>query len=80
MLQIGDKAHLHMGKSLSFTLASGYFAVHGILPLEAILPLQFMCVYISMFATILVVMLWCVNSAAALKFNGYGLRSSLAAG
>ena len=34
-----------------------------------------MCVYIAIIATILIVMLWHMNSAAALKCNGYWLES-----
>ena len=37
-----------------------------------------MCVYIAIIAAILAVTLWCVDSAAALKCNGYGLESWLA--
>ena len=59
-------------------IGSGYFANDSILPMEAILLSPFMCVYITIIATILVVMLWYVDSAAALKYNGYGFESSLA--
>ena len=37
-----------------------------------------MCVYIDLIATIMAVTLWFVDSAAALKCNGYGLKSLLA--
>ena len=55
-----------------------HFAVDGILPLEAILPSPFTCVDIAIITTTLAVMLWCVNSATALKCNGYGLEFLLA--
>ena len=48
------------------------------LPLEDILQSLLTCVYIAIIATILAVMLWPVDSAAALKWNDYGLESSLA--
>ena len=38
-----------------FFFGRGYFAVNGILLLQAILPLPFICVYIAVIATILVV-------------------------
>ena len=37
-----------------------------------------MCAYIAMIAAILAVTLWHVDSAAALKCNGYGLELLLA--
>ena len=37
-----------------------------------------MCVYVTIIAMILQVMLWHVESAPALKCNGYGLESWLA--
>ena len=58
-------------------IVSGYFNVNGILPMEAILPSPFTCVYISIIAIILQVMLWHVDSAPALKCNSYGLESCL---
>ena len=45
--------------------------------MDAILPSPFTCVYIALIAVILAVMLWCMDSAAALKCNGYGLESLL---
>ena len=38
-------------------LVSGYFAIDGILPLEAILLSPFMCVYVAIIATFLAVTL-----------------------
>ena len=46
--------------------------------MEAILLTPFMCVLLALSAKILVVMLWCMDSVAALKSNGYGLEFSLA--
>ena len=46
------------------------FAVDGSSPLEAILPSPFICVYVAIFATILAVLLWHMDSAPALKCNG----------
>ena len=37
-----------------------------------------MCVYIAIIASSLQVTLWCMDGAAALKCNGYRLKSSLA--
>ena len=37
-----------------------------------------MCVYVTIIATILAVMLWCMDSAVALKCNGNGFECSLA--
>ena len=37
-----------------------------------------MCAYIAIIAAILQVNLWCMNSATALRCNGYGLESWLA--
>ena len=37
-----------------------------------------MCVYIAIIATILQLMLWCIDSAPALKYKGYELESWLA--
>ena len=37
-----------------------------------------MCTYIAIIATILAMTLWCMDSAAALKCNGYRLESLLA--
>ena len=56
-----------------FTVGGGYFDMDGILPLEAILPQSFMCVYTAVVATILQVTLWHLDSAPVLKCNGYGL-------
>ena len=58
-------------------IGSGYFTTDGILPLEVILLVPFMCVYIAIIATILAVRLWLLNSATALKYNDYGLESTL---
>ena len=55
-----------------------YLAIDSILPLEAILQSQLMCVQIAIAATILAVVLWHVDSAAALKCNDYSLESLLA--
>ena len=46
--------------------------------MEGILPSPFMCVYIAIIATLLAVLLWRVDSAAALKCKGCRLKSSLA--
>ena len=56
---------------------SSYFAVDGILPLEAILQSPFTYVYVTVIATILAVTMWCVDGAATLKCNGYELESLL---
>ena len=37
-----------------------------------------MCVYVAIIALVLAVVLWCMDSVAALQCNGYGLDSSLA--
>ena len=55
-------------------LGSGYFVVDSVLSLKAILTLPFMCVYTAVIATILVLMLWQVNSAADLKCNSYDMK------
>ena len=52
--------------------------MNGILPLETILPLPFVCFYLTIVATILAVMLWCIDSVAALKCNKYEYKSSVA--
>ena len=57
---------------------SDYFAVNSILSLDAILLSPFMCVYVAIIATILLTILRHVDSAAALKYNGYRLVSWLA--
>ena len=62
----------------TFCQRSGYFTIDGILLLEAILLLPFMCVYTAISARILAVTLWCMDSSAALKCNSYWLKSLLA--
>ena len=61
-----------------FLIGRGYFDVNSILPLETILPKSFTCVYIAIIAILLPVMLWHVDSALVLKYNGQGLESWLA--
>ena len=46
--------------------------------METILPHLFICVYIAIIATILPVLLWCMDSAPALKCNGNVLESWVA--
>ena len=46
--------------------------------LEAILSQLFVYVYTAIIATILAERLWGMDSAAALKCNGYGLESLMA--
>ena len=58
-----------------YLLESNYFAIESILTFEAILSASFMCLQIDIFATILVVMIDVVDSAAAFKCNGYGFIS-----
>ena len=53
-------------------------AINGALHLKAILPSLFLCVYIAIFATILAVMLWQMDHAAALQCNDYRLEFLLA--
>ena len=57
-------------------MGSGYFVVDCILPLETILPLAFMCVYIAIINKFLEVTIGCIDSAAV--FKDYGLESLLA--
>ena len=45
--------------AMCISVGRGYYAVNAILPLDAILSSPFMCVRITVFVTILVVMLWC---------------------
>ena len=49
----------HKQPKVTFLIESGYFAIDSISPLEAILLSIFMCIYIGIFATILVVMPSC---------------------
>ena len=59
-------------------LENDYFAVDGILPMEAILRKPFMCVHVAIIATLLRVTLWRMDGAASLKCYGYKLESWLA--
>ena len=58
-------------------IESAHIAVKNILFLKAIVPSAFMRPYIAIIATILAVLLWHIDSAAALKCNGSGLECSL---